>query len=891
MQVGTAWEPSWMHYKKPKRVSFDENNLAHLRQNKGQNNFQLRQLGSKTEKQELPAQNNTTTTAQTCWTSFQQTNLQQQTATAWEKTIQHEECTTNSLGRGEGTLGNLEQNASTTNLPAGRSPKLNNNTSNLGIGTTNTAAWGILVDTGAAMSLAPWDFAQHIELRPFESTLQLRTITGEAIQAFGRRTVQLTGANMSFQVSFVIASVQHAVLGMDALHQNQLGLLRNNFQQYYLVNKAGAAIQLKTQGQLLYIEACPRESGFNTCRGSSLPQPNGSLLDDREGTLEADGTTSGGALQHSFSLEKLDAQQAKNTANLGTTTASRRQGAKRRTKKKKKKKPSAQQASQESSQRSLEQTGQIAAAASPRTLEKTRIIKEMELAAETESNNSLGSIDQEQLSLRILLTISLRQKWLITTTRATGACSEEALGNHLRTLGLGENKVDNNIFTGDELVILLCQHELLIGGSELQQELFFCELSALILLDPPTRLDTSTQVSFGNLTLEYQSTSHSVSLHASDCLVTNLLQRHDLAQETCTTSLDTEELHDPSASQDVALEADQQELFRQTVGELTWLATACRPDLSSEAHLLAQSLEAPTTSHNMQLRKVLRHLAETRHFGLSLHPAITKTTREKPQSLELVAYSSTSWSEVGATSTTCLHLWGASVIAFHKPACAQEQHHAELESMRLALGLACLIRSLLQQLDMDKLEKEVHIHLRISSWNQELVPGRPIAEQLGISRRNKHIQLRGQVQLSKVHPSKNLAHNLSHNASDRTMHAKLRLNPEVAETGALSTVFGQEPAFPFSSSSLLVGMVAAKPSQMEKPQLRQLALADSEACLESLSKNLADTSLASLDLMQLELREIELRELELSNSQLDLEELDSTKGSLTQLDEAELELG
>ena len=202
MQVGTAWEPSLMHYKRPKRVSFDESNLAHLRQNTGQNNFQLRQLGSKTEKQQLPAQDNKTTTAQTCWTSFQQTNLQQQPAPAWEKTTQHEECTTNSLGREEGTLGNLEQNASTTNLPAGRSPKLNNNTSNLGIGTKNTAAWGILVDTGAAMSLAPWDFAQHIELRPFESTLQLRTITGEAIQAFGRRTVQLTGANMSFQVSF-----------------------------------------------------------------------------------------------------------------------------------------------------------------------------------------------------------------------------------------------------------------------------------------------------------------------------------------------------------------------------------------------------------------------------------------------------------------------------------------------------------------------------------------------------------------------------------------------------------------------------------------------------------------------------------------------------------------
>ena len=142
-----------------------------------------------------------------------------------------------------------------------------------------------MVDTGAAISLAPWDFAQHIELRPLESTLQLRSVTGEVIRAYGTRTVQLVGATFSFQVSFAIASVQHALLGMDASMQNQLSLCRNIFQQYHLVNTAGAAIQLKTQGHLLYIEACSRESGFNTCKGSSLPQEVGSLLDDKSGTL------------------------------------------------------------------------------------------------------------------------------------------------------------------------------------------------------------------------------------------------------------------------------------------------------------------------------------------------------------------------------------------------------------------------------------------------------------------------------------------------------------------------------------------------------------------------------------------------------------------------------
>ena len=122
---------------------------------------------------------------------------------------------------------------------------------------------------------------------------------------------------------------------------------------------------------------------------------------------------------------------------------------------------------------------------------------------------------------------------------------------------------------------------------------------------------------------------------------------------------------------------------------------------------------------------------------------------------------------------------------------------------------------------MDKLEKEVHVKLRTSSWNEELVTGRPIAKQLGVSRRNKHIQLRGQLQPSKVHPSKNLAHSLSHNASDKTMLAKLRINPEVAETGALLTVQGPCLASFLSSSSLWVGMVTLEPPKMEKPQLRR----------------------------------------------------------------------
>ena len=70
-----------------------------------------------------------------------------------------------------------------------------------------------MIDTGAAISLAPMSFAPGVELSPLESTLQLRSVTGRAIPAFGRRTIQIVG--LSFRISFVIADVEHALLGMD----------------------------------------------------------------------------------------------------------------------------------------------------------------------------------------------------------------------------------------------------------------------------------------------------------------------------------------------------------------------------------------------------------------------------------------------------------------------------------------------------------------------------------------------------------------------------------------------------------------------------------------------------------------------------------------------------
>ena len=139
-------------------------------------------------------------------------------------------------------------------------------------------------------------------------------------------------------------------------------------------------------------------------------------------------------------------------------------------------------------------------------------------------------------------------------------------------------------------------------------------------------------------------------------------------------------------------------------------------------------------------------------------------------------------------------MWGVPLIASCRTSCAYKQADAELDLVRLALALASHTKSLLQHLDVEQLAKPANISLKTSSLHVELVTGRPLAMQLGLSRRNKHIQLRsekGQLQLSKVHPNKNLAHSLTNTASDQRMLAKLRIDTEAAEILALSTVRGQ----------------------------------------------------------------------------------------------------
>ena len=142
--------------------------------------------------------------------------------------------------------------------------------------------WGILVDTGAATSVAPKSFAQHIELSPAPPTLQLTTANGKAIETFGVRRVHLQTSGLSFEVAFVIADVVTPLLGLDALLHESLSLHLGHDSGHFLVASGGERTQLQHKGKHLYLIACPSKPGSSHHLTCSLSNVVGFLPSDMQ---------------------------------------------------------------------------------------------------------------------------------------------------------------------------------------------------------------------------------------------------------------------------------------------------------------------------------------------------------------------------------------------------------------------------------------------------------------------------------------------------------------------------------------------------------------------------------------------------------------------------------
>ena len=142
--------------------------------------------------------------------------------------------------------------------------------------------WSILVDTGAATSVAPKSFASHIELSPAPPTLQLTTATGKAIETFGVRRVHLQTQGLSFEVAFVIADMVTPLLGLDAMLHESLSLHLGHDSKHFLVASGGERTQLEHKGKHLYLIACPSKLGSSNLIMSSLSNVVGFLPSDMQ---------------------------------------------------------------------------------------------------------------------------------------------------------------------------------------------------------------------------------------------------------------------------------------------------------------------------------------------------------------------------------------------------------------------------------------------------------------------------------------------------------------------------------------------------------------------------------------------------------------------------------
>ena len=84
--------------------------------------------------------------------------------------------------------------------------------------------WGLLVDTGAYVSVAPKHFAPEVPLEPVPHPVQLLTATSTPIKIYGTKTVLLVIGRLSFHVRFYITDVKQSLLGLQHILQGDIQL-------------------------------------------------------------------------------------------------------------------------------------------------------------------------------------------------------------------------------------------------------------------------------------------------------------------------------------------------------------------------------------------------------------------------------------------------------------------------------------------------------------------------------------------------------------------------------------------------------------------------------------------------------------------------------------------
>ena len=80
----------------------------------------------------------------------------------------------------------------------------------------------IMMDSGAYLHVAPKDFAAHLPLEPFESDIQLFSVTGKRLQIYGLRTVRFwvvtaDGNRIKIVIAFVVCDLRRPLISTSVL--------------------------------------------------------------------------------------------------------------------------------------------------------------------------------------------------------------------------------------------------------------------------------------------------------------------------------------------------------------------------------------------------------------------------------------------------------------------------------------------------------------------------------------------------------------------------------------------------------------------------------------------------------------------------------------------------
>ena len=416
--------------------------------------------------------------------------------------------------------------------------------------------------------------------------------------------------------------------------------------------------------------------------------------------------------------------------------------------------------------------------------------------------------------------MSLMNKWQLLTTRIQTALPQHLRIGHLRELGLIQSKVDSEIFMGVQLCVLCDESCILIGGEKSQQECFLHKLSARLTLTDTTQLEEETSLTFLGKSLKYTQAKRGISLSLPRAFDQELLCRYNLADATALdTPLQGLDFAAPSWTS-ANLDASRSELYRKTVGDLSW-SSLLRPDLGFAVSFLSKSLKQPTEHDESQLQNLLRYVLGTQQCGISLQPP---RKWERANQLDLLAFSAISWIDA------CNFLVGSSLTFMGTPLAASTtlqattKTRAELASVQVACIQAFHSQRLLQELEL------------VKPMSLRVLTGGPVARKLGLSNKSRHMELwyrLGQFQLSKVLSHKNLAEKLTHNLSSSGLHrllSQLQMHHQPAEMLACATRLGGEEVafFPSSASSFYIGALSLQPSmsQLDLAQLEHIAMAE-----------------------------------------------------------------